>query len=188
LKVEDAGFLGSTGRSVNCNLTIVTENWILFGCVSTGSQNGPMNPGPVTLTRIWVMPAADLIERIRPTKDNGVVTPLLDENCEWADKYGDPMAGMVNGGLVPVCGDATITIRMLEGDLNLDCNVDVLDEQAIAFRYGAIFGLLLYDQWFDLEPKLTDFDIDVKDLQFVFGRDGSTCQSPIPEQPPGSQP
>ena len=184
LEVEDAGFLGSTGRSVNCNLTIVTENWVLFGCVSTGTQNGPISAVPVTLSRIWVTPATDLIERIRPTKDNGVVTPLLDENCEWADKYGDPMAGTINGGLVPVCGDATVTIRMLEGDLNLDCNVDVLDEQGIAFRYGSSFGLLLYDQWFDLEPKLSDFDIDIKDLQFVFGRDGSTCQVPIPLQPP----
>jgi hypothetical protein len=184
LTVEDAGFLDDTQRSVNCNLTIVTENWIMFGCVSTGSQDGPTAPGPVALSRIWVTPASDLIERIRPTKDNGVVTPLLDENCEWADKFGDPMLGMVNGGLVPVCGDATITIRMLEGDLNLDCNVDVLDEQAIAFRYGASFGLLLYDNWFDLQPLLADFDIDIKDLQFVFGRDGSTCQAPIPNQDP----
>jgi uncharacterized repeat protein (TIGR01451 family) len=184
LTVEDAGFLGSTQRAVNCNLTIVTENWIMFGCVSTGSPDGPVNPGPVTLSTVSVYPASDLVERIRPTKDNGVVTPLLDENCEWADKFGDPMLGMVNGGLVPVCGDATLTIRMLEGDVNLDCNVDVLDEQGIAFRYGASFGLLLYDQWFDLEPKLADFDIDIKDLQFIFGRDGSTCSLPIPLQPP----
>jgi hypothetical protein len=183
LKVEDAGFLGRTGRSVNCNLTIVTENWLMIGCVTVGSQNGPMDPGPVTLTRIWVTPAADLVERIRPTKDNGVVTTLLDENCEWADKFGDPMAGMVNGGLVPVCGDATITMRMLEGDVNLDCNVDVLDEQGIAFRYGATSGLILYDPFYDLEPNGADFDVDVKDLQFVFGRDGSTCLNPIPPQP-----
>jgi hypothetical protein len=26
--------------------------------------------------------------------------------------------------------------------------------------------------------------IDIKDLQKVFGCDGSTCQEPIPEQPP----
>jgi len=181
----DASLLGYTGRTVNCNLTIVTENWLMIGCVTVGSQNGVNSwSGPFTLSRIWLTPASDLVERIRPTKDNGVVTPLLDENCEWADIYGDPMLGMVNGGLVPICGDATITIRMLEGDVNLDCNVDVLDEQAIAFRYGASFGLLLYDQWFDLQPMLADFDIDIKDLQFVFGRDGSQCQAPIPNQDP----
>jgi hypothetical protein len=184
LKVEDAGFLGSTGRSVNCTMTIVTENWIMFGCVSTGSQQGPVNPGPVTLSTISVYPASDLVERIRPTKDSGVVTTLLDENCEWADTQGNPMLGMVNGGLVPVCGDATVTIRMLEGDVNLDCNVDVLDEQGIAFRYGSSFGLVLYDKFFDLEPSAGDSDIDVKDLQFVFGRDGSSCQRQIPDQPP----
>ena len=184
LKIEDAGLLGATGRAVNCTMTIVTENWIMFGCVSTGTALGVTGPGPATLSTISVYPVSDLVSRIRPTKDNGVVTTLLDENCEWADIYGDPMLGMVNGGLVPVCGDSTLTIRMLEGDLNLDCNVDVLDQQAIAFRYGASFGLLLYAPFYDLEPKLTDFDIDIKDLQFVFGRDGSTCSNPIPLQPP----
>jgi hypothetical protein len=184
LKVEDAGYLGSTGRAVDCNLTIVAENWVMFGCVSTGTALGPTGAGPATLSTISVYPAPDLVERIRPTKDNGVVTPILAENCEWADIYGDPMLGMVAGGLVPICGDATLTIRMLEGDVNLDCNVDVLDEQGIAFRYGSSLGLALYDQWFDLEPKTADSDIDVKDLQFIFGRDGSTCQNPITDQPP----
>jgi hypothetical protein len=139
-----------------------------------------MAPGPVSLAKINVFPEGDLSSRMRPTKDNGVVTTLLDENCEWADTYGTPLPGMVDGGLVPVCGDSTITIRMLEGDLNLDCNVDVLDDQAIAFRYGASFGLLLYNPFYDLEPKVGDFDIDIKDLQFVFGRNGSTCAAPIP--------
>jgi hypothetical protein len=73
---------------------------------------------------------------------------------------------------------------MLEGDLNLDCQVNVLDMMSVAGRYGSSFGLLLYDPFYDLEPKLTDFDIDIKDLQFVFGRDGSECQKPIPDQPP----
>ncbi len=40
------------------------------------------------------------------------------------------------------------------------------------------------DPWFDLEPALKDFDIDIKDLQKVFSRDGSTCQNPLPPQPP----
>jgi len=36
--------------------------------------------------------------------------------------------------------------------------------------------------WYDLEPNTTsgDGDIDIKDLQFVFGRNYSTCENPIP--------
>jgi hypothetical protein len=188
LDVEDAGYLGSTNRTVNCTMTIVTENWITFGCVTTGTQDGPSGSGPVTLTTILVKPQPDLFLRLHPTKNNGVVSTIIDENCEWADILGNPMAGMVNGGLVPVCTDSTITIRMLEGDLNNDCNVDVLDEQGIAFRYGATFGLQLYNAYYDLEPQTGDFDIDIKDLQFVFGREGSTCQAPIPAQPPSAPP
>jgi hypothetical protein len=184
LVVTDSGFLSNGGaRSVNCTMTIVTENWIMFGCVSTGAADGPTATGPVTLTNILVKPQPDLFLRLHPTKDNGVVSTIIDENCEWADAFGNPMAGMVNGGLVPICTNATITIRMLEGDLNNDCNVDVLDEQGIAFRYGASFGLQLYNAYYDLQPQTGDFDIDIKDLQFVFGREGSTCSVPIPAQP-----
>jgi uncharacterized repeat protein (TIGR01451 family) len=188
LKVTDSGFLGSTGRSVNCTMTIVTENWIMFGCVSVGDMDGPTSSGPVVLTNILVKPQPDLFLRLHPTKNNGVVSNIIDENCEWADRYGNPMAGSVNGGLIPVCTSSTITVRMLEGDLNNDCNVDVLDEQGIAFRYGSSFGLQLYNGYYDLEPQTGDFDIDIKDLQFVFGRDGSTCTNPIPAQPPASYP
>jgi hypothetical protein len=70
---------------------------------------------------------------------------------------------------------------MLEGDTDLDCDVDVVDDQTTAFRFGSSFGSQLYDQWFDLEPKLPDQDIDIKDLQYVFGRNYSTCQHPIPD-------
>jgi hypothetical protein len=169
-------------------MTIVTENWLMFGCVSTGDVDGPTATGPVTLTNILVKPQPDLFLRLHPTKNNGVVSHIIDENCEWADRYGNPMAGSVNGGLIPVCTNSTITIRMLEGDLNNDCNVDVLDEQGIAFRYGSRTGLQLYNPYYDLEPETGDFDIDVKDLQFVFGRDGSTCNNPIPDQPSLSSP
>jgi hypothetical protein len=75
-------------------------------------------------------------------------------------------------------------VRILEGDLNLDCKVDVQDEALIAYRYGSVFGMLLYSKWYDLEPQTHDLDIDIKDMQKVFGRDGSTCQNPIPPQLP----
>ena len=74
-------------------------------------------------------------------------------------------------------------------DLAMDVLADmvlhpVLDAQEIASRYGSFFGNLLYDPWYDLEPALKDFDIDIKDLQKVWGRLGSTCLSPMPWETP----
>jgi len=195
IEVEDASFLGSTGRAVNCGMTIVTENDIRFGCVSTGgSVPGPTGSG--VLARIYVRPEADLKYRLTPGQENGVVRTILDENCELADVLGDPLAddkgnllaGILPGGLVAACTDATMTVRILEADLNLDCDVSIIDDQMIAFRYGAFFGDLLFDPWFDLEPASKDFDVDIKDLQKVFGRNGSTCQAPVPDQPPSPPP
>jgi hypothetical protein len=125
--------------------------------------------------------------RIRPTSMNGVARILLDENCEAADVLGNPLPGSISGGLTVLCEDAHVTVRRLEGDINSDCQVDLIDGQTIAFHYGAFFGSLVYDPFLDLEPKQTDFDIDIKDVQFVVGRaglPGSTCDNPVPPQPP----
>jgi hypothetical protein len=62
--------------------------------------------------------------------------------------------GSGNGGLKPECGNLAVTGRILEGDLDLDCDVDVTDAQLIAAEYGAFFGSLLYSKWYDLEPAL----------------------------------
>ena len=80
--------------------------------------------------------------------------------------------------------NGTVTVRILEGDMNTDCTVDVTDDQMEAAHYAATFGSLLYDPWYDLEPALKDGDVDVKDLQKVFGRNGSTCAAPVPPQDP----
>jgi hypothetical protein len=173
------------GRTPNCSIQVVTENWILFGCVSTGPVGSGFTGGPAVLANIELTPNEDLKFRLHPGNDNGVVRMILDENCEVANTLGHPQPGSINGGLALECGDAAVTVRILEGDLNLDCSVDVLDEQLIASKYGTFFGNIFYDPWFDLEPALKDFDIDIKDLQKVFGRDGSTCETPIPDQPPG---
>jgi hypothetical protein len=180
-------WLESTGRIANCTISVLTEDWILEGCVTkdnpavAGMQVGPCGEG--IIERMTIVPQyMDLVYRglFRPTKDNGVVTDIVDDNCEITDIYGEPMADTLPGQLTPVCGDLTITVRMLEGDTDLDCDVDVIDDAALALRYGSSWGLQLYDQWFDLEPKYADQDIDIKDLQFVFGRNYSTCQDPIP--------
>jgi hypothetical protein len=189
-----AGILNDTGRDVQPQVTVITENWTLFGCVTKdptpGDGNVPIGPNPpqglAGYLTLRIQP--DLFQRIRPTKDNGVVTDLLDENCEVVDIYGMPFAGSIQGGLTPDCADATLTIRMLEGDTDLNCVVDVADDQAMAFRFGSFFGSLLYNRFFDVEPNIApDFDIDIKDLQTVFGRNGSTCAAPIPEQDPDNQ-
>jgi hypothetical protein len=189
--LDPDGWLESEGRIANCTISVLGEDWILEGCVSKddleeeGMQLGPCGDG--VIEEMLIIPQTnDLIYRgiFRPTKENGVVTHIVDDNCEITDIYGEPMADVLPGQLTPVCGDLHITIRMLEGDTDLDCDVDVLDDAAIAMRYGAIWGVQLYDQWFDLEgPNLSlpDGDIDIKDLQFVFGRNYSTCQAPIPE-------
>jgi uncharacterized repeat protein (TIGR01451 family) len=204
LVVADAGFDGldndgdgtidNVGESVldlrgraniHCEMTIMTENWIMFGCVTAGQALGDPMPVGKWLKTIRVTPDPDMFLRLRPTKDNGVVSTLIDENCEVADIYAsEPWPFTLPGGLTEDCTDLTVTVRMLEGDVNLDCEVNVLDMMSVAGRYGSSFGLLLYDKFYDLEPKLTDFDIDIKDVQFVFGRDGSKCQAPIPNQPP----
>jgi hypothetical protein len=182
---NDALFTANGRSAPDCTMTIVTENYVLFGCVSEGPPSaGYVGPGPVTLATLTLTPESDMKFRLHPGNDNGVVRMILDENCELADSLGHPMPGSINGGLTLQCGDAAVTERILEGDLNLDCSVDVADEQAIAQRYGTFFGNIFYDPWYDLEPALKDFDIDIKDVQKVFGRLDSTCQNPIPPQPP----
>jgi len=161
----------------------ITENYINFTCTSTGPI-GAGYTGHVDLAKVTVHPDADLKFRLTPGNDNGIVRVILDENCELADPVGHPVVGSIAGGLTATCGDVVITVRILEGDLNLDCVVDLQDAQRIAQLYGMVFGLFLYDPWFDLEPNIHDFDIDAKDLQKVFGRIDSTCQNPIPPQPP----
>jgi hypothetical protein len=212
INVEDSGFLYLTGRVPTaggpgdpggCQHSIFNENAILFGCVSKDPDGvPPITLGPTgsgTVAVVEILPEPDLKFRLHPGQENGIVRKILDENCEAADIFGDPLAdatgatlqGIVTGGLIEACGDLDVTVRILEGDLNLDCEVSVEDDQLIAFRYGAFFGSLRYDPWYDMEPALKDFDIDIKDLQKVFGRNGSVCSQSgteedgtFPEQPP----
>lgn len=185
---DQDSYLASTGRIVQCD-TLITENFQIFACGSADLtpatlDPGPSDPGPNNVAFILLTPDSDMYFRIRPTSMNGVVRILLDENCEAATELGQPFPGSVDGGLAPVCDDATVTVRILEGDLNTDCLVGIDDVQNISARFGAFFGRLDYDPWFDLEPKITDFDIDIKDVQFVAGRLFSSCTDPVPAQAP----
>jgi hypothetical protein len=172
--VEEGPFLSSTGRITSC-FTRQGESFMQFHCLSTGSSPGPTGSG--ILAYIDVRPRTGLIRS--PTVGNGALA-ILDDQA-WAtalvNVLGDPIQ-------VSRVGDAAVVIQALEGDLNLDCVVNVLDEQAISFRYYAHEGSLFYDPWYDLEPMLGDMDIDIKDLQFVFGRYGWRCEGPGPTPTP----
>jgi hypothetical protein len=195
VEVKATTFLGSTGRGTFCTTVFpaqtVTENYINFGCVSFGINPitglpvaGPTGNGVIAQVNISI--DSDIPFRVRPTAMNGIVRVILDENCEAADVLGNPLPGSVQGGLTPQCGDASVTVRRLEGDVNSDCKVDIVDGAILAARYGSFYGSLVYDPFYDLEPKITDFDIDIKDIQFVAGRVPSTCTLPLPlgGQPP----
>jgi len=131
------------------------------------------------LALIEVRPQPEAYSQIRPDQDNGQVVLLSNEACKLTDLQGHAIA-------VFACDDAHVTVRFLEGDVEPDCTVNTLDTQAIAFRWGARKGSLVYGDRFNLEPSGTqrDQDIDVNDLQFVFGRFGSTCAAPHPPQAP----
>ena len=171
----------TNGRMMDCTMTIITENDIRYGCVTLGPGLGLPKADGVKFATIVVYPEPDMRYRIRATKDNGVVRRLLDENCEIADIYGDIFPGTF-AGLTPDCTDVDITVRRLEGDVDMDCDVDIVDSQLMNYRFQAFFGSLSYDIFYDLEPWPTgDYDIDIKDLQFVNGRVGSTCENPLPD-------
>jgi len=174
ISVKEGPFLGSTTRQTECQL-LQTESWLRFACTSTGEEPpGPSGSG--VLAEMTIRPDPDLV--LRPTAGNGVLVRLLDARGEagLADESGKPIP-------IDEVTSATVLIQALEGDVNYDCRVNVIDEQSISWRYGTIFGMLPYSTFFDLEPTIPDFDIDIKDLQFVYGRDDSSCWEPVPPQP-----
>jgi hypothetical protein len=149
-----------------------------IGCVTVGKGHAPSS---LELATIEVRPSPELYSQIRPNQDNGIAVQILNQGCELADEQGHA---------VPIfsCEDSDITFRYLEADVSgPDCAVDVLDTQQLAFRWGVTLGSLLYNSFMDLEPSgqvKGDGDIDINDLQFVYGRFGSTCAAPHPSQAP----
>ncbi len=154
------------------------EGLARIGCVVKGKPTSVSSS--LELARIIVRPQPELYSQIIANQDNGVVAQILNQDCNLADMQGHPIQKIG-------CDDSELTIRFLEGDVNGDCSVDVADQQLLAFRWGAEVGNQLYNPRFDLEPSgqiKGDGDLDIKDVQFVFGRHGSTCAAPHPDQPP----
>jgi hypothetical protein len=117
-----------------CALSLVLEQVVHFGCVTGGEAPGPT--GDMDLASLLLIPHPDLRNDLFPGNNNGVLTVIKDNGCELVDIYGHPVSGSVAGGLAPFCRDLAVTVRILEGDLDLDCEVDTTDAQMIASRYG----------------------------------------------------
>ncbi len=148
-----------------------------IGCITVGKGHDIDDTAP--LAAVLVYPQPDVYSQAKPNQDNGVVVQINNVGCDLSDEQGEA---------IPIfsCDDADITFRYLEGDVIPDCDIGAADAQAIAFRWGSEVGSLVYKDFMNLEPSGTqaDRDIDINDLQFVFGRFGSSCADPHPPQDP----
>jgi hypothetical protein len=166
-----------THPDVQC-ASIHKESHVQFRCVTKGKDRVVFGPG--TLAIVHVEPTADVYSILKANQLNGIATQLINQDCQFSDLQGHPIK-------LDACDDAAVTIRYLEGDVHADCVIDVRDQQQIAFRWGSALGSLLFNSRYDLEPsypKAGDNDVDAKDLQLVYGRAGSTCKEPHPDQDP----
>ncbi len=153
-------------------------------CVTLGKPAFPDTSTPQgrQLAQLLVRPQPELYSTLRANQGNGHVVQLLNQGCKLSDQQGHPIATIG-------CDDSDLTIRYLEGDVSPNCSVDAGDTQAIAFRWGAVKGDLRFGDRFDLMPSqatgfIGDGRMDINDLQFVYGRFGSTCTAQWPAQPP----
>ncbi len=141
-----------------------------IGCVVTKSQLKDIDQ-TLPLAYVLVKPQPEVYNQIIPNQENGIVTMILNSGCNLADLEGHAID---SSG----CDDSVLTIRWLEADFNGDCVVDVIDQQAVSMRWGASVGSLLYDARMDTMPYGNikgDGLINIKDVQFAYGRAGSVC-------------
>jgi hypothetical protein len=167
-----SGMICTVQDSTNSGLKGIAR----MGCVTLGKDVYPDTTTPEGrhLADIVVRPEAEIYSLTRPNQENGITAQLLNQGCQLAD---------LQGYEIPIfsCEDADVTMRYLEGDVTGDCVVDVMDAQQIAFRWGAQSGNALYNTRFDLIPSgrvVGDGNLDINDLQFVFGRLGSSGTNP----------
>ena len=203
-----AAIFTAAGRTLDCSITIPTNGTLHIACASTGAFGvGPQWVGSLVMANVTLTPQDFLVEAIRPNKENGDVSTVKDDQVTVTNTcgqplndgsiqpipgqpecQGNPLGGVGPGGVLtgnPNGGQNTVTIRRLEGDITGDCVVNVSDMQLEASKFGQSIGGLLYRLWYDVNSPLQhgDGEIDINDIQFVFGRNGSTCANPIPTQP-----
>jgi hypothetical protein len=169
--VEQGAFLEQNGRVVECSSS-QDKKGVRLACASTGSGSGAGGRG--VLAEFVVQPAPGV--RIRPDVGNEMLVQIHNVPIKVVTVDGTELN-------IQFIFDAVVAVRALEGDITRDCRVNLIDWQSVAFRFGSTFGSLWYDEFFDLQPTGGDDDVDIKDLQFVIGRTGSSCDDPTPPQP-----
>ena len=206
--ITDSGLLGSTGRSVLCSTISPLPTAVRQVCTSTEVlPAGPIWTGAMAVAHV-VLHVQDVYRSAMLAQSDNAIVSRFDET----------RVGVLNGCHKPLNDGATVipgqprcdgvllagvsfdgsladassafTLRRLEGDIDENCTVDIVDMQREATRFGFDAGSPIYSLIYDLEPRATGPDgiIDIKDVQFVFGRFGSNCSAPIPLQNPGTAP
>ncbi|HYM14309.1 MAG TPA: cohesin domain-containing protein [Dehalococcoidia bacterium] len=202
--IQDTGNMNVGGHVTVCSMTISLPGVVHVGCAAGSPLGGGATwIGPKTMATVR-LDVAELVEKtIRPNKENGTYTDVVDTNTRVTNTcgqplndgtiqplpgqpecQGNPLLGVGPGGSLPDT-EARYTIRRLEGDIVPDCVVNTTDAQLEASKFGLSSGSLLYNKFFDVNLPLQfgDGEIDINDIQFVFGRLGSTCNTPLPAQP-----
>jgi hypothetical protein len=176
----------AVNNGLTCLLDAV-DGGARIGCYGPKLDSSTVDESDMTLATIDVRPQPELYSQIVANQDNGISVQILNKGCNLTDQQGHHIDKLVSGVPSPSCDDSALTIRWLEGDVNGSGSVTSADCQILAFRWGAQVGSLLYNERFDLEPSggdKFDGDIDIKDIQFCFGRLGSTTTAPHPPQDP----
>ena len=165
-------FVANNGMT--CTKTTSEEKGLIeVGCVTQKTTpQVPIDNSNLQLGVIEVRPQPSLYSIIKATQDNGVVVQIRNDQCNLADLEGHKI-NAAPIGVGSECPDSDLTIRWLEGDVNGDCIVDTADQQLLAFRWGVSKGVQLYNARFNLVGDLET--INIKDVQFVFGRHNSKC-------------
>jgi len=151
--VELGDFLGSTGRNTSTLGPQINNEagTVTFGGFSFGSQPGPDGSG--VLATISFSPQA--------TGESN----LNFQEVQITNTVPEEIATDLQDGHVTV-------LECIPGDLNCDCDVDVVDIMLVASHWGAVEGQPRYDPACDMD---NDRDIDVVDIMLVASHWGDTC-------------
>lgn len=144
-------FLGSTGRTASGVLVRQGPGQVSYYAFTLAQT--PAGPdGSGVLAQLALTPLV-----------TGTV-PLTLTAAQVVDVVGTPIDVAVSGG--------TLIVDTTPGDFDGDCDVDIIDVQSVAGRWGSRAGDGSFNARFDLDG---DGDIDIGDVQRVAYRWGQRC-------------